>query len=130
MDSTSRIAIVTGAGSGVGKAAALALARSGWRVALAGRRQEALEAVAQEAGGQCMAVPTDVTDPASVRALFDVAVHNWGRVDLLFNNAGIGAPGVPLDELPLEAWKAVVYTNLNGMFYAIQHAFRVMKAQS
>src|SRR3954471_1853381 len=128
--STSRIAIVTGAGSGVGKAAALALAGSGWRVALAGRRQEALEAVAKESGGQCMAVPTDVTDPASVKALFEATVQKWGRVDLLFNNAGIGAPGVPLDELPLEAWKAVVDTNLNGMFYTIQQAFRVMKAQS
>ncbi|MBK0393629.1 SDR family oxidoreductase [Ramlibacter algicola] len=126
----SRIAIVTGAGSGVGKAAALALARDGWRVALAGRRQDALDAVAKEGAGQCLAVPTDVTDPASVTALFDRTVAEWGRVDLLFNNAGIGAPAVPIDELPLEKWKAVVDTNLNGMFYAIREAFRVMKAQS
>jgi NAD(P)-dependent dehydrogenase (short-subunit alcohol dehydrogenase family) len=126
----SRIAIVTGAGSGVGKAAALALARDGWRVALAGRRQDALDAVAKEGAGQCLAVPTDVTDPASVKALFDRTVAEWGRVDLLFNNAGIGAPAVPIDELPLEKWKAVVDTNLNGMFYAIREAFRVMKAQS
>lgn len=126
----SRIAIVTGAGSGVGRAAALALARDGWRVALAGRRQDALDAVAKEGAGRCLAVPTDVTDPASVKALFDRTVAEWGRVDLLFNNAGIGAPAVPIDELPLDKWKAVVDTNLNGMFYALREAFRVMKAQS
>jgi len=126
----SRIAIVTGAGSGVGRAAALALARDGWRVALAGRRQDVLDAVAKEGAGQCLAVPTDVTDPASVKALFDRTVAEWGRVDLLFNNAGIGAPAVPIDELPLDKWKAVVDTNLNGMFYALREAFRVMKAQS
>ncbi|MGZ5269617.1 MAG: SDR family oxidoreductase [Ramlibacter sp.] len=127
-----RVAIVTGGGSGVGKAAALALLGDGWRVALAGRRQDALEAAIAEsgAGDRGLAVPTDVTDPASVKALFDRTVAQWGRVDLLFNNAGIGAPGVPLDELPLETWKQVVDTNLNGMFYALQQAFRVMKAQS
>jgi len=127
-----RVAIVTGGGSGVGKAAALALLGDGWRVALAGRRQDALQAVIAEAGAgdRALAVPTDVTDPASVKALFDSTVAQWGRVDLLFNNAGIGAPGVPLDELPLETWKQVVDTNLNGMFYALQQAFRVMKAQS
>jgi NAD(P)-dependent dehydrogenase (short-subunit alcohol dehydrogenase family) len=127
-----RVAIVTGAGSGVGKAAALALLGDGWRVAMAGRRQDALNAVKEQsgAGDRALAVPTDVTDPASVKALFDTTVQAFGRVDLLFNNAGVGAPGVPLDELPLEAWKQVVDTNLNGMFYAIQQAFRVMKAQS
>lgn len=127
-----RVAIVTGAGSGIGKAAALALLADGWRVALAGRRQDALGAVKEQsgAGERALAVPTDVTDPASVAALFDGVVRAWGRVDLLFNNAGIGAQGVPLDELPLDAWKKVVDTNLNGMFYTIQQAFRVMKAQS
>jgi NAD(P)-dependent dehydrogenase (short-subunit alcohol dehydrogenase family) len=126
------VAVVTGGGSGVGKAAALALLADGWRVVLAGRRQDALQAVHAEAkaGERGLAVPTDVTDPASVEALFDRAVQAFGRVDLLFNNAGVGAPGVPLDELPLDAWKQVVDTNLNGMFYAIRQAFRVMKAQS
>jgi len=130
--SPGRVAIVTGAGSGIGKAAALALLADGWRVALAGRRPDALAAVQEQsgAGERALAVPTDVTDPASVKNLFDRTVQAMGRVDLLFNNAGTGAPGVPLDELPLEAWKQVVDTNLNGMFYAIQQAFRVMKAQS
>jgi len=128
----SRIAIVTGAGSGVGKAAAFALLGAGWRVALAGRRADVLQAAATEsgAGDRALAVPTDVTDPASVAALFAATVQAWGRVDLLFNNAGIGAPGVPLDELPIEQWKRVVDTNLNGMFYTIQQAFKVMKSQS
>ena len=127
-----RVAIVTGAGSGIGKAAALALLADGWRVALAGRRQDALAAVREQsgAGERALAVPTDVTDPASVAALFEGVVKAWGRVDLLFNNAGVGAQGVPLDELPLDAWKRVVDTNLNGMFYTTQQAFRVMKAQS
>jgi len=133
MDKTQgRVAIVTGGGSGVGKAAALALLADGWRVAVAGRRQDALESTIAEAkaGDRGLPVPTDVTDPASVRALFDATVARWGRVDLLFNNAGVGAPGVPLDELPLDTWKQVVDTNFNGMFYALQQAFRVMKAQS
>jgi NAD(P)-dependent dehydrogenase (short-subunit alcohol dehydrogenase family) len=133
MDKTQgRVAIVTGGGSGVGKAAALALLADGWRVAVAGRRQDALESTIAEAkaGDRGLPVPTDVTDPASVRTLFDATVARWGRVDLLFNNAGVGAPGVPLDELPLDTWKQVVDTNFNGMFYALQQAFRVMKAQS
>jgi NAD(P)-dependent dehydrogenase (short-subunit alcohol dehydrogenase family) len=126
-----RVAIVTGGGSGIGKAAALALLGDGWRVAIAGRRQDALDAVAQECGaGDCvLAVPTDVTDADSVRALFDRTVQQWGRVDLLFNNAGIGAPAVPIDQLPLDTWRQVVDTNLNGMFYGIHNAFRVMRAQ-
>ncbi len=128
----SKIAIVTGGGSGIGRAAALALLRDGWRVALAGRRREALEETMALSGAaeRGLAVPTDVTDPASVAALFDTTVKTWGRVDLLFNNAGVGAPGLPLEDLPLDIWKQVVDTNLNGMFYGIQQAFRVMKAQS
>lgn len=127
----SRIAIVTGAGTGIGRAAALALLKDGWHVALAGRRAEPLEAVAAEsgAGPRAVAVPTDVADPQAVRELFDRVVKAFGRVDLLFNNAGVNAPGVPLDELTVEQWKNVVDINLNGMFYCIQHAFRVMKAQ-
>jgi NAD(P)-dependent dehydrogenase (short-subunit alcohol dehydrogenase family) len=127
----SKIAIVTGAGTGIGKAAALALLKDGWHVALAGRRAEPLEAVAAEsgAGPRAVTVPTDVADPQAVRALFDRVVQAFGRVDLLFNNAGVNAPGVPLDELTIEQWKNVVDINLNGMFYCIQHAFRVMKAQ-
>ena len=129
---TGRVAIVTGGGTGIGKAAALALLADGWNVAIAGRRKEALDEVAAgaDAPGRVLAVPTDVTDPAAVARLFDATVEKWGRVDLLFNNAGMGAPAVPLDELPLETWKQVVDTNLNGMFYGICEAFRVMKAQN
>lgn len=131
-NSGGKVAIVTGGGSGIGKAAALALLADGWRVAIAGRRQEALDQVVAEskAAARVLAVPTDVTDPASVEALFGVTVKAWGRVDLLFNNAGIGAPAAPLEDMPLEQWKRVVDTNLNGMFYGIQQAFRVMKSQS
>jgi NAD(P)-dependent dehydrogenase (short-subunit alcohol dehydrogenase family) len=127
-----KVAIVTGGGSGIGKAAALALLGDGWLVAIAGRRQQALDEVVAEAGvaGRALAIPTDVTDPASVEALFAATVKAWGRVDLLFNNAGVGAAAAPLEDLPLEQWKRVVDTNLNGMFYGIQQAFRVMKAQS
>ncbi|TFZ01603.1 SDR family oxidoreductase [Ramlibacter rhizophilus] len=126
-----RIAIVTGGGTGIGKAAALALLADGWHVALAGRRREVLEqTLAECAADRTLIVPTDVTDPASVKALFETTVRTWGRVDLLFNNAGIGAPGVPLEDLSLDDWKRVVDTNLSGMFYGIQQAFRVMKTQS
>jgi NAD(P)-dependent dehydrogenase (short-subunit alcohol dehydrogenase family) len=127
-----RIAIVTGGGSGIGKAAALALLGDGWRVAIAGRRKEPLqEVVAQaNAGDRALAVPTDVSDPASVEALFAATVKAWGRVDLLFNNAGIGLGGALLEDITTEDWKRVVDTNLNGMFYGIREAFRVMKAQS
>ena len=126
-----RIAIVTGAGSGIGRAAALALLRDGWTVALAGRRAQPLQEVAGAwaGSGQALVMPTDVTDAEAVRHLFDSTVGRFGRVDLLFNNAGNGAPAIPLDELSVEQWKAVVDVNLNGMFYCIQNAFRVMKAQ-
>jgi len=127
-----KVAIVTGAGTGIGKAAALALLADGWQVTLAGRRREPLQAVADVsgAGARALVVPTDVSQPESVGALFDATVQAWGRVDLLFNNAGISAPGVPLEELDAQQWQEVVNINLNGMFYCIQNAFRVMKAQS
>ena len=127
---TSKIAIVTGAGTGIGRAVALALAHHGWKVALAGRRREPLEAVAGEApAGATRVVPTDVSQPASVKALFADAAGAWGRVDLLFNNAGVGAPAIPLEDLTIEQWRNVVDINLTGMFLCMQEAFRVMKAQ-
>ena len=130
--SKNKVAIVTGAGSGIGQAAALALLQDGWRVVLAGRRLQALQETIALAGAsaQAMAVATDVTQPDSVRALFDAAIQAHGRVDLLFNNAGVGAPAIPLEELSIEQWKSVVDTNLNGKFYGIQNAFRVMKDQN
>ena len=126
-----RVAVVTGAGTGVGRAVALALLADGYRVALAGRRMEPLQAVIAESGAaaDAFALSTNVADPVAVRALFDATVAAWGRVDLLFNNAGVGAPAVPLEELTVEQWRNVVDINLNGMFYCIQQAFRVMKAQ-
>jgi NAD(P)-dependent dehydrogenase (short-subunit alcohol dehydrogenase family) len=127
----SRIAIVTGAGSGIGRASALALLREGYVVLLAGRRPEALEAVAREAAtDRAVVVPTDVADADSVRALFEVARSRFGRVDLLFNNAGISLPGVPLEELTLEQWQRVVDVNLTGPFLCTREAFRLMKSQS
>ena len=132
MNNTPRTAIVTGAGSGIGRAAALALLADGWQVALAGRRAEPLQQVADEsgAGARALAAPTDVTDPQAVQALFDRTVSAFGRVDLLFNNAGIGAAAAPLEDLAPEQWRSVVDVNLNGMFWCLQAAFRVMKAQS
>jgi NAD(P)-dependent dehydrogenase (short-subunit alcohol dehydrogenase family) len=126
-----RTAIVTGAGSGIGKAAALALLADGWNVALAGRRPEPLEKTAQEsrAGERALCVPTDVAKQDSVRALFAAVKGRWGRVDLLFNNAGVNAPGVSLEELALDKWQHVVDVNLTGMFLCMQEAFRIMKAQ-
>ncbi|TFY99359.1 SDR family oxidoreductase [Ramlibacter henchirensis] len=126
-----RVAIVTGGGSGIGKAAALALLADGWKVAVAGRRADALEGTLKEAaaGDRALAVPADVTDPASVEALFRRTAEAFGRVDLLFNNAGIGLGGAALEDISVEDWKRVVDTNLNGMFYCIREAFRVMKAQ-
>lgn len=126
------IALVTGAGTGIGKAAALALLGAGYRVVLTGRRREPLDAVAQAsgAGDGALVFPADVSDEASVQALFAETVRAFGRLDLLFNNAGISAQGVLLEDLPLATWKNVVDTNLTGMFLCIREAFRVMKAQS
>jgi NAD(P)-dependent dehydrogenase (short-subunit alcohol dehydrogenase family) len=126
----SRVAVVTGAGSGIGAASARALAREGWAVVLAGRRAEALaEVAATGPAGRMEPVPTDVVDEASVRALFDRAVDRYGRVDLLFNNAGTGAPPREIDAIPLAEWEAVVAVNLTGAFLCIREAFRVMRAQ-
>ena len=129
---TGRIALVTGAGSGVGKASALALMEAGFDVVLAGRRKEPLDAVAAEAPSGCetLVVPTDVADEASVKALFAVIKERFGRLDLLFNNAGIGAPAVPMEEITVEQWKAVVDINLTGSFLCAQEAIRMMKAQA
>jgi NAD(P)-dependent dehydrogenase (short-subunit alcohol dehydrogenase family) len=126
------VAVVTGAGSGIGRHVALALQAAGWDVALAGRRADALaETVAKGSGERrLVAIPTDVTDPASVDALFARVTAELGRVDVLFNNAGVTAPGVPFEELRWEDWKRVVDTNLNGMFLCAQAAFRAMKDQS
>ncbi len=130
-EATTRVAIVTGAGSGIGRASALALLRDGWHVALAGRRPDVLQAVAAEsgAGARALAVPTDITSPESVAALFAAVKQAWGRLDLVFNNAGLNAPGVPLEDLPVEKWLAVVNTNLTGAFLCTQQAFRMMKEQ-
>ncbi|MEY3698895.1 MAG: hypothetical protein RL631_1548 [Pseudomonadota bacterium] len=130
--STGKIAIVTGAGTGVGRSAALALNKAGWMVVLAGRRDLPLKDVqsASTHPNHCLVVPTDVADPASVEKLFDSVVNHHGRVDLLFNNAGVSAPGIPLDELSIDQWKNVVDINLNGMFYCLRQAFKVMKSQA
>ncbi len=127
------VAIVTGAGSGIGRAVALAFLREGWSVALAGRRAQTLRATAAEAGeaaDRALAVTADVREPAAVRDLFAWTVERFGRVDALFNNAGTGAPARPLEELSLEQWRAVVDTNLTGAFLCTQEAFRAMKAQT
>jgi NAD(P)-dependent dehydrogenase (short-subunit alcohol dehydrogenase family) len=125
------IAIVTGAGTGVGKHSAIALLNSGYAVVFAGRRREVLdEAVAEaDAGDQALAVVADVGDPDAVAALFAQTKEHFGRVDLVFNNAGTGAPPIPLEELNLEQWQRVVATNLNGTFFCTQQAFRLMKNQ-
>jgi NAD(P)-dependent dehydrogenase (short-subunit alcohol dehydrogenase family) len=123
-------AIVTGAGSGIGKAVALALLGDGYSVALAGRRPEVLEQTARESGSsRAVVVPTDVADPASVRQLFATTRDTFGRLDLLFNNAGINVPNVPIDELPIEHWRSVVDINLTGVFLCTQQAVALMKQQ-
>lgn len=133
MNSNTRIALVTGAGSGVGRATALRLLDDGWTVVLAGRRADPLQALQAEAEGrgqQALAVPTDVTDPASVEALFRQIEARYGRLDLLFNNAGVNAPAVPMDELPLEKWFSVINTNVTGVYLCARAAFGLMRRQS
>jgi NADP-dependent 3-hydroxy acid dehydrogenase YdfG len=128
-----KVAVITGAGSGIGKAVAIALAGAGYAIVLAGRRADRLAAIADEIGktsARAIAVPTDVTDPDSVLALFRQAVDAFGRIDLLFNNAGISAPGVPLEDLTVAQWRSVVDTNLSGAFYCTQEAIKVMKKQT
>jgi NAD(P)-dependent dehydrogenase (short-subunit alcohol dehydrogenase family) len=125
-----KVAVVTGAGSGVGRAVALGLSEAGYAVALAGRRQGELEATAGMAKGPTVAVPTDVGDAAQVDALFEATVAKFGRVDVLFNNAGIGAPPVPVDELDVAKWDEVVRVNLSGSFYCARAAFAVMRKQT
>ena len=127
-----KVAVVTGAGSGIGKAVATGLLRCGYAVALAGRRKELLDAAVQESGedpARGLVVATDVGDPESVRRLFEATRASFGRLDLLFNNAGANAPGVPLEELTVDQWKSVVDVNLTGAFLCTQQAFRLMKAQ-
>lgn len=127
-----KVALVTGASSGIGKGCALALAKAGFAVVMTARRKDKLEEAAAEGSkdGKCLAIPSDMTDPASIEALFATVKKEFGRLDLLFNNAGIGAPAMPLEDLPLEKWKAVVDTNLTAPFLCTQHAFRIMKDQT
>src|SRR6266540_1090273 len=132
MAALQKVALVTGAGTGIGKSVALALMKEGYAAVLAGRRQDKLEETASEGkstGAKSLVVPTDVSDPDSIRALFAKTKATFGRLDVLFNNAGIGAPAVPLEDLPLETWRKVVDTNLTGMFLCTQEAIKIMKAQ-
>ena len=132
MSNTGNVALVTGAGSGIGRAVSLALLREGYRVVLAGRRQDALDATVSLAtpGAAVLPVSTDVTDPKSVRSLFVQTMAAFGRLDVLFNNAGTGAPPVPLEEITYEQWRQVVDVNLTGSFLCTQEAFKLMKSQS
>lgn len=129
----SKVALITGAGSGVGKAAVLALAGAGYAITLVGRRKAMLDEVAAEAiklGGKALVAVADVSKPDEVRAAFDATVKAFGRLDVVFNNAGVGAPPIPLEDLSFEQWKTVVDINLTGVFLCMQEAFRVMKAQT
>ena len=133
MSSTGKVAIITGAGTGIGKRCALALLKDGWSVALAGRRVELLEKTREEAGEEgknAIVVRTDVGDPEAVRDLFARTKEAFGRLDVLFNNAGVGAPGRPLEDLTYEQWKTVVDANLTGPFLCTQEAFKMMKSQT
>ena len=133
MEKDQKISIVTGAGTGVGKSASLALADEGWTIVLAGRRKAPIEAVANEIksrGGNALAIVTDTSDTKSVKGLFEETKRAFGRLDLLFNNAGTNAPGVSLEDLSFEQWTNVVNVNLTGVFLCTQEAFRLMKAQT
>ena len=127
--STRKVAIVTGAGSGIGRAVAQALLQEGYAIALAGRRKAQLEETATPAP-EVLVVPTDVADPSSVQSLFRETAARFGRLDVLFNNAGLGAPPVPLEDLTFEQWQTVVSVNLTGAFLRTQEAFKIMKAQT
>jgi NAD(P)-dependent dehydrogenase (short-subunit alcohol dehydrogenase family) len=132
MGTEHKVAIVTGAGTGIGKSAALALLGSGYRVGLVGRRRELLEKTARDAGAAAantLVLPADVGVPESVQSLFAKVRQTWGRLDLLFNNAGMGAPAIPMEDLSFAQWKAVVDVNLSGMFLCSQAAIRIMKEQ-
>ena len=131
MASSQKIAIVTGAGSGIGRAAALSLAKDGFAVVLAGRKKDTLDETAKRAGSaRTLVVPTDVQDHASIKALFAKTKETFGRLDVLFNNAGIGAPGINMEDLTYEQWMAVVQTNLTGPFLCTQEAIKIMKDQN
>ncbi|MBZ0301694.1 MAG: SDR family oxidoreductase [Anaerolineae bacterium] len=133
MTSTNRIALVTGAGTGIGNRTSLLLWEAGYSVALAGRRLEPLEQAVQEAGvsdSRALVVPTDVSDPEAVEALFAAIEAKFGRLDVLFNNAGVGAPAIPLEDLTYDQWRTVLDTCVTGAFLCTQHAFRVMKQQT
>ena len=132
MAGSNKVALVTGAGTGIGKAAALALLGDGWNVALVGRRKELLDKTAADsgAGARALVLAGDIGKPETVKALFAKVKQDWGRLDLLFDNAGMGAPAIPMEDLSFEQWKAVVDVNLTGMFLCSQEAIRIMKAQT
>ena len=132
MPEQSKYALITGAGSGIGRYSALALLQDGWHVALSGRRADALDetvAMAGAAGARALPIPSDVSTPEGVSRLFETYQRQWSRLDMLFNNAGMGAPPVPLEDLTVEQWQNAVNVNLTGAFLCTQHAFRMMKAQ-
>lgn len=132
-DSPLKVALVTGAGTGIGRATSVALLKAGYHVALTGRNADKLQRSLEglgELANNALVIPSDVRDPSSVKALFDQIQATWGRLDVLFNNAGTGAPPLPLEELPFEAWQATIDTNLTGAFLCTQQAFRLMKAQT